>query len=145
MDEEWGAFFPRLSRDNYAVTSPATDRYNCVAWAAGYSDRWWWPAGFNYWPASSPRDVSLEAFQAAFVSLGYASCADGVFTEGFEKIAIFAKRIDSRLVPTHVARQLSDGSWTSKLGPDRDIVHQELEDLVSDVYGMPVAFMRRGW
>ena len=49
--------FPKLARAGYRVMSPANPRYNCIAWAAGTEDTWWWPpGGFNghYWPASAP-------------------------------------------------------------------------------------------
>ncbi len=37
------ALFPGLMRKNYRVTSPATDVYNCIAWAAQRVSEWWWP------------------------------------------------------------------------------------------------------
>ena len=37
------AAFPALVGTGYFVTSPATPEYNCIAWAAGETDRWWWP------------------------------------------------------------------------------------------------------
>src|SRR5713101_10154879 len=42
----------------YRVTSPATRNYNCVAWAASRTDRWWWPSPFAYWPAGVPNPTS---------------------------------------------------------------------------------------
>jgi hypothetical protein len=30
--------FPHLAEEGYIETSPATPRYNCIAWAAGYVD-----------------------------------------------------------------------------------------------------------
>lgn len=50
---------------------------------------------------------------------------------------------------SHVARQLPDGRWTSKLGPDEDIEHNDLHALEGDVgvyplcYGVVIRFMRR--
>ena len=43
---------PGLAGTNYRVTSPADDGYNCIAWAATETDRWWWPDPFGagYWP-----------------------------------------------------------------------------------------------
>lgn len=43
---------------------------------------------------------------------------------GIEKIAIY---VDANGVPTHAARQLADGTWTSKLGEWEDIQHKTLE------------------
>jgi hypothetical protein len=70
--------------------------------------------------------------------VGYAPCADGSLEPGYEKAALYATDEG----PTHAARQLSNGRWTSKLGPDDDIEHT-LEGLVSPVYGTVVQFHRR--
>lgn len=114
---------PHLNPTNHRVTSPRKSRYNCIAWAAGSEDEWWSPVQRYYWPADVPREQTVEAFEKAFVTLGYEECADGSLEEGWEKIAIFAKNTGdtARLLPTHVARQLQDGRWTSKLGTLEDI------------------------
>lgn len=44
--------------------------------------------------------------------------------------------------PTHAARQLENGKWTSKLGQLEDIEH-ELDGLVGDKYGIVVTILRR--
>ena len=134
--------FPRLRRGNYRVTSCRTRRYNCIAWAAGREDRWWWPgsARSSYWPPGVPRECSLGAFALAFGGLGYEECRDGSLEVGFQKIALFAK-LDNQ--PTHAARQLANGKWTSKLGPLEDIMHDSVEDVSGPEYGDPVMFMRR--
>src|SRR5437660_8070954 len=62
---------PRLTADNYRETSPATWEYNCVAWAAGFTDAWWWPAPSRYWPEGLLREETLPAFLAAFGTLDY--------------------------------------------------------------------------
>ncbi|MGI8551554.1 MAG: DUF7689 domain-containing protein, partial [Dehalococcoidia bacterium] len=36
-------FFPALQHSEYSVDSEPTDSYNCIAWASGVTDRWWWP------------------------------------------------------------------------------------------------------
>jgi len=43
---------------------------------------------------------------------------------------------------THAARQLDDGTWTSKLGSLEDITH-ELQALEGADYGHVVLFMKR--
>lgn len=63
-------------------------------------------------------------FRDAFATLGYAVCTNGSVEDGIEKIAIF---VDQKDVPTHTARQLRDGTWTSKLGQGIDITHDELD------------------
>ncbi len=61
--------FPHLHSQNYSITSPCKNRYNCIAWAAGCETQWWWPAGKGFWPESIPREVTLAAFVAAFGTL----------------------------------------------------------------------------
>jgi hypothetical protein len=56
-----------------------------------------------------------------------------------EKIAIFADATGS---PTHAARQLTSGRWTSKLGEAEDIEH-ELRAIEGDIYGTVVAILKR--
>ena len=46
-------------------------------------------------------------------------------------------------VPTHAARQLPDGKWTSKLGPFEDIKHSTLVCLKGPLYGEPDTYMKR--
>jgi hypothetical protein len=104
--------FPRLTPGNHQNTSPATGVYNCLAWAAGENTRWWEPGKF--WPCPLLSTVfTLADVIAALHTVGYDLCPDGVPQVGFEKLALYADGIDD---PTHVARQLPDGRWTSKLG-----------------------------
>jgi hypothetical protein len=51
---------------------------------------------------------------------------------GFIKIAHF---VDARMIPTHVARLLPIGIWTSKCGDLEDIEHD-----LSDVCGPPLNY-----
>jgi hypothetical protein len=57
----------------------------------------------------------------------------------FEKVALFA---DAQGKPTHAARQLSSGRWTSKLGKKEDLEHA-LHALSGAVYGSVVLVMKR--
>jgi hypothetical protein len=81
----------------------------------------------------------VEAFRAAFATLGYAVCAGAEPESGFEKVALFA---GAHGVPTHAARQLPSGRWTSKLGELEDIEHA-LHDLTGLVYGSVVLVLKR--
>ena len=131
--------FPRLRSSPWELTSPVTPDYNCVAWAAEDATRWWWPAESYFWPSAAPREASLDGFVTAFVSMGF-ELAEGEDAEnlGYEVIAIFANEFG----PTHVARRLSNDSWTSKLGQSYDITH-ELSALEGAVYGSVRQLMRR--
>ncbi|MCW8138042.1 MAG: hypothetical protein KIT58_03965 [Planctomycetota bacterium] len=134
--------FPSLQGTAHAKTSEPTPRYNCIAWAADDKFNFWWPkprALGYHWPKGAPRVRTLDAFQKAFELRSYQLCADGAHEIGFEKIAIYA---DSDGLPTHAARQLPNGRWTSKLGSLDDIEH-ELRALDGALYGQPVLFMRR--
>ena len=135
------AAFPRLSPTTFALTSPSTGLYNCIAWAADDTTRWWWPVhprvGY-YWPPEARRVLTVEAFVEAFQTLGYEVCDSDKPEPGWEKVAIFA----SNDVPTHAARQLETGRWTSKLGPEEDIQHT-LHGLQGGYYGDVVLVMKR--
>ena len=132
------AEFPGLKANNHKVTSPNTNSYNCIAWAAGDASRWWWPARGYFWPAGAPMMETVAAFEQIFSMQGYKPCADSRYEPGIEKIAIYA--IQNR--PTHAARQIGKNRWTSKIGRDADIEHA-LMAIAGDVYGQPVKFMAR--
>ena len=134
------SLFPNLPDSGYFKTSDASWSYNCIAWAAGVTDRWWDPAPGYYWPAAAPRQFTVEAFLAAFETAGYVQCDSGKLEPGVEKIALYAT--DNR-VPQHAARQLGDGSWTSKLGTLEDIAHPSIDNVAGSDYGSVVAFMMR--
>jgi hypothetical protein len=133
--------FPKL-RDSsfFAVTSPPDERYNCIAWAAQDTTRFWWPDRMRtaYWPPGAEREETLEAFVAAFATLGYEVCESIEVEADFQRIAIYA--VGDR--PTHAARQLANGSWTSKLGRSEDVQHS-LADLEGRLYGQAVRIVRR--
>jgi hypothetical protein len=135
--------FPGLQTSSYRVTSPATRDYNCIAWAAGDTAHWWWPDvdpdnDAIFWPAGVPLEESLDTFVTAFATLGYAPCGGEAPEPGFERVALFARAG----IPTHAARQMPSGRWTSKLGPGEDIEH-DLHALSGEVYGTMVQVLKR--
>lgn len=132
--------FPGLATAGYRVTSPATVEYNCIAWAASRKDRWWWPSPDGYWPSGVPSVPTVQAFAAAYGTLGYIRCATDNFEIDYEKVCIFAHPNGT---PTHAARQLDNGRWTSKLGRNVDIEHATPQGLSGRDYGQPVLFMQR--
>ena len=133
-------WFPNLAGSGYEITSAASDEYNCIAWAVGVTTPWW---GFqnpgDYWPPSLPRNYRIDTLMQLFAGQGYSLCEDEVLEPGFEKIAIFAFVGQF----THVARQLEDGQWTSKLGILETITHRSPADLSDGVYGNVHCIMRR--
>ncbi|MFH1111160.1 MAG: hypothetical protein V1790_18480 [Planctomycetota bacterium] len=132
--------FPKLRPARYTITSPSDVRYNCIAWAAGDQGKWWEPHPQYFWPEGSPVEYSVAAYASAYSFLGYEECDSHAVEQGYEKIAVFANKEG---VPTHAARQLATGYWTSKLGKFVDIEHA-LEDLEGATYGRVTLVLRRG-
>jgi hypothetical protein len=134
--------FPALSSSDYQITSPATPTYNCIAWAAREINLWWWPDSqyTAYWPAEAPREEKLDAFITAYGMIGFTRCDNSDLEEGFEKVAIY---VDISGKPTHAARQLISGRWTSKLGAWEDIDHEKLDDVCGQQYGVVAVILKR--
>jgi hypothetical protein len=131
--------FPHLANTHVRLTSPDDHGYNCLAWAAGETGRCWHPDPFGgmYWPGG-PADDTLEEWIRAYATLGYYVGGSAASESGCEKLAIYA---DGEL-PLHVARQLPNGYWTSKLGPREDIEH-ELDGLAGNQYGRVAVILSR--
>lgn len=135
--------FPKLVITGYRVTSPSSLYYNCVAWAV-HDDRQWWQPGRVltnwYWPPGIARDESVATYVAALATAGYTPCADTSLVPDIEKIAVLG---DAHGEFTHVARQLANGWWASKLGIRQDIEHASLSALEGTDYGTVVVIMQR--
>jgi hypothetical protein len=164
------ARFPKLAAAGYGKTSDATGRppkpgaYNCIAWATNDPRNclWWWPHPDAYWPFRA-REETVACFVKTFRWLGYQVCKHSRRESAYEKVALYAihksrtpltppKRWQdfSDWEPTHMARQLPDGTWTSKCGGNEDITHFTLDALESygpsvlcEEYGCPVLYMKR--
>lgn len=134
--------FPNLTKYHYSITSPATTEYNCIAWAARDIAAWWWPDQYQmyFWPPNVPREETIAAFIQAYESQKYNLCNSPAYEEGWDRIALY---VDANGKPTHAARQLDNGSWTSKLGKLEDIEHSTLDSLVGLQYGAVAVIMRR--
>jgi hypothetical protein len=87
-----------------------------------------------------PNAVTLDAFIAAYGTLGYVPCDTSDFETGFEKIALY---VAADGTPTHAARQIDATKWTSKLGIWEDIEHHTLDGLVSPGYGTVARLLKR--
>lgn len=136
LDKE--AVFPQLRRDEYSKTSCEDTHYNCIAHAACKDDNWWWPVEGAvegvYWPVGVDPKETIEAFILAYETVGYEvfPTQSRELEAGLEKIAIYEAPDpddNGKIKPSHAARQLPDGSWTSKLGDWEDIEHRTLEAL----------------
>jgi len=133
--------FPNLP-GRYRLTSRATNSYNSIAWAVGEQNRYWWPDSFYiyHWPDDVQREETLESFTQVFCSLGYEICNRRSYERGYEKIAIY---VDLNGKPTHVARQLRTGKWTSKIDDYEDIEHNSLDGLEGELFGSVGRILKR--
>lgn len=133
--------FPNLEPD-YVPTSCETEDYNCIAWSFYDTNQWWWPIPRygNFWLEQVPRDNEKSTLVTMFQMHGYVLCADGEGEEGYEKVAIY--EVDG-LGVQHVARQLRDGYWTSKLGDWEDIRHRTPHSVECRDYGAVVQYLKR--
>lgn len=134
------SWFGGLNQANVQATSPATKIYNCIAWAAGDYTRWWEPdpAGKHFWPITATRAFTIEAYCEAMQHVGYRHAADLTLETGIEKVAIF----NNGPFSFHAARQLANGRWTSKLGPNIDLDH-EIQEIEGITYGFVKRVMQR--
>ena len=142
--------FPNLKNTPYDITSDEATNYNCIAWALYHTTQYWDPQMVGvrgyYWPPQVKKDDSIRSWMHVFRLHGFEPCDDGTLEKGFGKIALYGKSNDDA---THVARQLSSGIWTSKLGKLEDIAHESVQALESDFeselddYGIVVQFMKR--
>lgn len=125
-------------------TSHADPLYNCVAWAFGRANVFWWPDPWDpgVWPIEHDfTDYGLGAFRRLFETWGWRASENADYDSRLDKIALF---VDSELTPTHLARMLHDGeysdigagAWSSKLAHGMDVAH-ELDALCGpDRYGV---------
>jgi hypothetical protein len=133
--------FPILSEDPscFSVTSEDSKMYNCIAYAMGEEHQPWWPGEYgHYWPKDCPGEPSIEAFDCAFATKGYATCESGEPQSGYQKVALYAQGD----LPKHAAKQLPNGRWSSKLGRNVDIEHN-LSDIEGPCYGKVIKFFAR--
>lgn len=135
--DEIRALFTCLGEE-FTISSSPDPRYNCIAWALGETGRWWHPSAGSYWPPGVPRLNTFAAWRAMLRQQGFEPTDSEAPEPGVERLALFAKA--GR--PTHLARQLASGRWTSKLGPDEDIEHS-LHGLAGVLYGEVTVLFRR--
>lgn len=134
------ASFPNLTDPLSKQTSPKDSRYNCIAWAFGENRRWWWPVnkpGY-FWPKQLSNKSPLEEFEDWFELDGWEPTKEIGFDPSFIKVALFVLNGQ----PTHAARLLQTGMWTSKLGSDLDLAHG-FDELDGPVYGSVFGVYRK--
>jgi hypothetical protein len=144
--------FGNIRPDNFKCSSDRTLHlqcrgYNCIAWAAGKTDKWWWPDKGNpcaYWPIPIDPEAPTHPrqFIKAFESEGFSQCRSEKYENGYEKVAIYVQRDDADET-THMARLLPSGVWTSKMGGFEDIEHDTPQVVSGDKYGVVTAYLKR--
>lgn len=131
--------FPNLQNEDFKIVGPSTEDYNCIAYAAGDSNRWWWPDGINYWPDWAPLEKSIESLLEAFAGLGFERCENAETEDGYQKLALYEENGAMK----HAAVLLPNGRWRSKMGQGPVIEHNSPESLANGIYGSPTVFMKR--
>ena len=131
--------FPRLSSEGFETIGQESERYNCIAYAAGDTTDWWWPDGINHWPSWATVDNKMESLKEVFAGLDYEQCDDSGLQAGHEKVALY--EVHGRF--EHAALQTPNGRWRSKMGQGPLIEHLSPESLAGGTYGNPTIYMRR--
>jgi hypothetical protein len=130
--------FPYLG-EQYEVLGPNSASYNCIGWSLGRGYGW-------VWPAEAGTPVSLKDFDALYGYYGWRRVKglDYDPVPRHDKLVLYAlRRTDGRIEPTHASLQMSDGSWSSKLGSLPLIRHYHPRDVAGPTYGAPyVVYVR---
>ena len=131
--------FPNLASEGFDIVDEPSDRYNCIAYAAGDISQWWWPDGVNYWPPWATLTTRIESLIEAFAGKGYERCNDYEVEDGYHKVALYEAQGQMR----HAAAQMPNGRWRSKMGRGPVIEHHSPDSLSGGPYGNPTIIMRR--
>ena len=133
------AAFPNLSGEDFEIVGEPSERYNCIAYAAGDVGKPWDPNGNRYWPPWATRTDNIASLMEAFAGLGYEPCDDAHSEDGYRKVALYAMQGQAK----HAAVQMPDGRWRSKVGLGPVIEHGSPESLAGGMYGDVRCLMRR--
>ena len=131
--------FPKLSSEGFEIVERASYQYNCIAFAAGNTNRWWDHNRNHYWPEYAARSNSIESLKEVFVGMGFERCADSSREDGYRKVALYGEQG----VWKHAAVQTPSGRWRSKMGRGPVIEHRSPESLSDGQYGHVAYYMRR--
>lgn len=137
INEDTEKRFPYLKSKEYRKTSESTMddavKYNCVAHAMADNQQWWQPPIWGqlepgqHWPPEAPVEHELNTYIRVFELQGYVICDSFELEPNYEKVAVYWG-VDGH----HVAKQLDNGEWSSKLGDEEDIAHKTLDGLETD-------------
>lgn len=109
--------------------------YNCVADALGDNRRWWWPG--EYWPEAFNFGETVQSFDALIESFGGKNLGWAGEKENSSDVLLALFTIDGtdEGEPTHLMRQLSNGKWRTKMGPDWTLQIDDIGELAGGDYG----------
>jgi hypothetical protein len=124
--------FPKLE-STYKIIGHATKDYNCIAWSLSITTKW-------VWPGAGQGDFDTLDGQYGYKRM---SKLDFSLQPGVEKVVLYGKKVNGKMEMTHQARQMKDGTWTSKLGEMALIKHATPDSLNGPDYGQPVAVYYR--
>jgi hypothetical protein len=132
---------PALTTTPYEIKSPRDPQYNCVAFAIGDVNHFWYDIDISgyYWPPGAPSADTLSGWIAVFQLHGYEDTDDDSLEVEYEKIAIYTTADG----PEHVARQTASAMWASKIGKGADIEHSSLSALEGTLLGKVTKIMKR--
>ena len=131
--------FPGLIGSNYSKQSEQDPQYNCFAFAVHDTRQYWQKLAVKgyYWPLE--RDDRVQDWIRALELNNFKVTDSSDLEPGFEKVSIYVLNGS----PEHVARQVEDGKWVSKIGSEEDIMHEDLQALKGKEYGEPTIIMKR--
>ena len=84
--------FPRLSSEGFEIIDEPSDRYNCIAYAAGDISVWWDHNEDHYWPPSATQSNSIESLKEVFIGLGFEQCAESTLEDDYVKVALYEEQ-----------------------------------------------------
>ncbi len=131
--------FPNLANEGFSIVGEPSGVYNCIAYAAGDTSKWWWPDGVNYWPPWTAETELIESVTEAFAGLGYELCDDGHVEDGYQKVSLYEVNGEMK----HAAIQMPNGRWRSKMGQGPVIEHHSPQSLSGGMYGDATTHMRK--
>lgn len=149
IDKHWPFL---IEGTNFEFTSLRTDRpefydgndYNCFSWAINKPDYWRSLGGYGFPELKgvddSIFDDSVQSYVTIFGQYGFSVCQETKPEKGFVKIVLYGNDAGKW---THVARQLDNGEWTSKMGDYEDIKHIDVDCVGGGSYGKPLIYMKK--
>lgn len=142
--------FPDLASDyNFKLLSDRDDKYNCIAWAMGYDDRWvdCYDSPGHWWPNGVSKDMSPKSLIEAFSAKGFVLTDNPLPEKGYHKVVLYMSKLTG--LWTHAARVLTSDIEHSKFGKEWDGQHSHnvlantSKRYSNSSYGEAFAYMKK--